>query len=219
MAHNKLAIIGGGDLGRTLLRLLRDIPTYQFAGFLDDTLTNATDKNESVLGCIGDAKRLNEEGAFDVAILAIGYSHMVARQQIFDSLFQSGIKYATLVHPTACIASDSEIESGSVIFPGCTIDAGVRIRRNTVLNAGTVVSHDTSLGPHCFVGPGVVFAGFVHTGQRCRFGVGCTIHDNIAIGDDCQVASASLVTRNIPPGQLVMGIPATRISLTDWCQH
>ncbi|WDQ15650.1 acetyltransferase [Rhodopirellula sp. P2] len=212
----KLAIIGAGDLGKTLLKLLSDIPTYNFAGFLDDTLAQENGKGKNVLGAIDDAKRLQNEGAFDAAILAIGYNHMVARQQIFEDMSRSGIRLAKLIHPTACIANDSRIEHGSVIFPGCTIDVGARIGRNTVINAGAVVSHDTSIGSHCFIGPGSVFAGFAHTGERCRFGVGCIIHDNIRISDDCQVASASLVTHDVPPGQLVMGTPAKFRRKVEW---
>ncbi len=50
-------------------------------------------------------------------------------------------------------------------------------------------------------------AGSVTIGDNCWIGGTVTINANVTIGEGCVIASGSVVTRDIPPNSLAMGVP------------
>ncbi|GIQ80928.1 hypothetical protein KIPB_001808 [Kipferlia bialata] len=48
----------------------------------------------------------------------------------------------------------------------------------------------------------------VTIGNRVWLGMGAQILPGVTIGDDCVVGAGSVVTRDIPPGCVVAGVPA-----------
>ncbi|WP_266077597.1 acyltransferase [Haladaptatus caseinilyticus] len=54
--------------------------------------------------------------------------------------------------------------------------------------------------------------GEVVIGERAMIGAGAVILPGVEIGAGAQVAANSLVTRDVPPGETVAGVPATAMS-------
>ncbi|UTF52894.1 acyltransferase [Natronosalvus rutilus] len=57
--------------------------------------------------------------------------------------------------------------------------------------------------------------GEVVVGERAMIGAGAIILPGVEIGAGASVAANSLVTRDVPPGEIVAGVPATTMSDSD----
>jgi len=60
----------------------------------------------------------------------------------------------------------------------------------------------------------------VNIGKRCWIGTHVCILPGVTIGDDCVIGAGSVVTRDIPPQSLAVGIPCkpikTRLETGEW---
>ncbi len=92
----------------------------------------------------------------------------------------------------------------------------MRVQTNVYLTAFTVVEDDV------FLGPGAVTTNDDTIGRRpsgeplrgatlrraCRIGGGAVLTPGVEVGEEAFVAAAALVTSDVPPRVVVMGIPA-----------
>jgi acetyltransferase-like isoleucine patch superfamily enzyme len=107
-------------------------------------------------------------------------------------------------------AGHVEIGAASVISPGCVIygagPGGVRIGRSF------------DCGPHVGIfssrtrpgGDGHLFARVV-IGDRVTVYAGAVISPGVTIGDGAVIAANAVVTRDVPPGSFVGGLPAREL--------
>jgi acetyltransferase-like isoleucine patch superfamily enzyme len=120
------------------------------------------------------------------------------------------------VRERATLGADTVIGRGSVVENDARIGDRVRINTLVYLTAGTVVEDDV------FVAPGVVTTNdnTMTRGMRedlhapilrraCRVGGGAVILPGIEIGEEAFVAAGAVVTRDVEPRGVVMGLPAT----------
>ncbi len=120
------------------------------------------------------------------------------------------------VRERAQIGEGAVVGSGSVIDNDVEIGARARIQTAVYLPAGTLVEEDV------FVGPGVTGTNdntmARHLPQErtpgpvlrraCRVGGGVVLLPGVEIGAEAFVAAGAVVTRDVPPRTLVMGVPA-----------
>ncbi len=59
------------------------------------------------------------------------------------------------------------------------------------------------------------FMGKIEIGNNVMIGADSTIMYNVKIGDDCIIAAGSIVTKDIPSGSIVAGVPARVIGSFD----
>jgi UDP-3-O-[3-hydroxymyristoyl] glucosamine N-acyltransferase len=81
--------------------------------------------------------------------------------------------------------------------------------------AGSHVGHDTSIGVDCEVAPNAVIGGCCTIGDRVRIGMNASIVPHVTIGNGARVGAGSVVTRDIPPGETWIGVPARRLHAWD----
>ncbi len=75
------------------------------------------------------------------------------------------------------------------------------------LEAGAIVGYDATLLCHEFL-QDEYRTGEVVVGERAMIGAGAIVLPGVTIGADASVAANSLVTRDVPPGETVAGVPA-----------
>ena len=210
----RLAIIGGGELGKQILNLALSDEEFEVIGFFDDTMENDSiviDKYK-VIGGLSDILPHYESGKLDYIVLGIGYKHMKPREDIFENLSKK-VPFAKIIHKSCIIDSSAKIGQGTVVYPGCIIDKSVIIGENNLLNLGVVVSHDTQIDSHCFIAPRVVFSGFVNVMKSCFIGTGTIFKDNVTISSNITIGAGALVTKNLTDSDVYVGSPVRKMNV------
>lgn len=91
----------------------------------------------------------------------------------------------------------------------------VRIGNNCTLSNCTLLGHDASVAvlneAH---GTKLDAVGYIDIRDNCFIGIGAIVMPNTTIGPDAIVAAGSVVTKDVPPGSVVAGVPARVICTT-----
>ena len=116
----------------------------------------------------------------------------------------------------ASVGAGSLIGRGSVVDNDVLVGARVRIQTNVYLTAFSVVEDDV------FVGPGATTTNDDTMARHspddplrgatlrraCRVGGGTVLTPGVEIGEEAFVAAGAVVTRDVPPRAVAMGVPA-----------
>lgn len=130
------------------------------------------------------------------------------RLELHDKMAALGIDPITLVHPSAIIDEEAEINAGSQIMAGTVIGPEVQIGRQCVINTGASVDHNCILNDGSEISPGVTLCGHVTVGIAAWVTAGATVLPMVNIGADSVVGAGSMVNRDVPEGLTVVGMPA-----------
>jgi len=141
--------------------------------------------------------------------VAIGNPHGRVRIQLHDLLVKEGLTPVTVVHPTAWVADNATIGSGSQILAGAVIAPEARIGRQCIINTNASIDHESVLEDGVEVAPGAILCGLVYAGVNAWICAGATVLPRIRIGADAIVGAGAVVMKDVPDGIIVIGIPAT----------
>jgi acetyltransferase-like isoleucine patch superfamily enzyme len=120
------------------------------------------------------------------------------------------------------IRERSRIGAGTVIGRGSCVDNDVRIgervrvQTNVYLTGYSVIEDDVFVGPYAMTtnddtmarhAPGTLLRGATLR-RACRVGGAAVLTPGVEIGEEAFVAAGAVVTNDVPPRSLVLGIPA-----------
>ncbi len=111
-------------------------------------------------------------------------------------------KYWIVVHRFWSVMTQSELH---LHMP---IEGGLRLPHPT----GIIIHPDARIGPNCMIFHQVTLAGAVTLGGHVDVGAGAKLLGPITIGDDVKIGTNAVVTKDVPSGATVIGIPAREIS-------
>jgi bifunctional UDP-N-acetylglucosamine pyrophosphorylase/glucosamine-1-phosphate N-acetyltransferase len=131
----------------------------------------------------------------------------------------------------ASIVEGSTIEDGAKVGPfshvrgGAVVGEGVMVGnfaevKNSKLGKGVKQHHvsylgDADVGAGTNVGAGTITANWdgvtkhrTTIGERVFLGVDTMLRAPVTLGDDSKTGAGAVVTRDVPPGKLAVGVPA-----------
>ena len=130
----------------------------------------------------------------------------------------------------AVIREENQIGDHLSIWNHSTIDYGCRIGNGVRIHTGVYVAQFTVIEDDVFLAPGVVIANDRHPICRecmkgptikrgARVGVNVTLLPEIVVGEESLVGAGAVVTKDVPPGALVIGNPARIVGRADQVGH
>lgn len=130
------------------------------------------------------------------------------RRTVYEKFLERGYIFDSVIHPSAIIAPEVDMEDGVQVMAGAVVQAGSRLGANAIVNTGARIDHDCWIGAHAHIAPGVTLSGHVHIGRGAHIGTGATIIQGIEVGDGSIVGAGAVVLKDVPSGVTVVGVPA-----------
>jgi len=210
LANQRLMLLGAGSFASELADLIGEIPGYSVTAFVESLdRSKAGERVEELpIVWIDDIAKYVDS---HVGICALGTTQ---RSSFIEQVSARGLRFVTLVHPTAQVSSTSTLGRGTLVSRGSIIAAHTKIGRHVVINRGCLIGHHVEIGAFCTISPGANIAGNTRIGTAVYVGMGAIILNGLRIGDHSVIGAGSVVTKDVPDHVQVVGVPA-RITKED----
>jgi acetyltransferase-like isoleucine patch superfamily enzyme len=100
------------------------------------------------------------------------------------------------------------VGEGSVLCAGTVLTTQIRIGAHVNLNLNCTIGHDTVIEDFCNLSPGVNISGSVHLEEGVDIGTGAAVVPGRRVGRGSTVGAGAVVTSDVPPLSLAVGVPA-----------
>ncbi|MSO96560.1 MAG: hypothetical protein EXQ81_12375 [Thermoleophilia bacterium] len=130
------------------------------------------------------------------------------RSLFVEQVAAFGFHFATVIHPSAIISRTSTVGEGSIVCTGVTIAARTTVGSHVLVNRGVMIGHHTEIGDYATLQPGANVAGMCCIGTTAFVGMGALVLDHLSVAPGAIVGAGAVVTKDVPAGVQVVGVPA-----------
>jgi acetyltransferase-like isoleucine patch superfamily enzyme len=134
----------------------------------------------------------------------------------------SRIHAGAIIGDQAQVRERSEVGPGSLVGRAACLEFDVRIGAKVLIQTNAYVTAGSLVEDEVFIGPGVVTTNDHAMGRHphgepvqgptfrrgCRIGGGAVVVPGVEIGEEAFVAAGAVVTHDVEPRQVVVGVPA-----------
>jgi dTDP-4-amino-4,6-dideoxygalactose transaminase/acetyltransferase-like isoleucine patch superfamily enzyme len=136
------------------------------------------------------------------------------------------IKDSCFLGDSASVRENCQLGEAVLIGQRVVVENGVQIGDYTKIQTGAYITASTEIEGHVFIAPMVTTTNDNYMGRTekrfasrrgptfqkgCRVGGGALILPGVTIGEEAFIAAGSIVTKDAPPYQLMMGSPARAV--------
>lgn len=206
----RIAILGTGGLAREVAPLALEQVRAVLGDVADPVVFVPHDAGDRAPVAGLPIRTLAELAEDQALLVAVGDPALRRRIVERDG---AGRRFATVVADTARRRGRSEIGEGAVLCDGVVITDAVRIGRHFVANPHVTVMHDCTIGDFVTLAPGARVNGNVEIGDGAYVGANAVIKQGAPgaprrIGAGAVIGMGAVVTRDVAPGETVVGNPA-----------
>lgn len=200
----RILILGNRTLAEELADVISEIPGCEVEGFVENM--NPELCREPLAGLpiywVDDIAAMSNT---HVCVCGIATTQ---RRRYVEQVKAIGMRFATLVHPTARVSRKASLGDGCFVSPFCVISSNTTLGEQVFVNRGALIGHHTKIGSFVTIHPGVNIAGMVSIGDGTYIGMSSTVIDKVSIGWNCVVGAGAVVVKDVPDAVQVMGVPA-----------
>jgi sugar O-acyltransferase (sialic acid O-acetyltransferase NeuD family) len=204
----KLGIYGSGGMGRELIGAAQvaclELGIHNGGLVFIDDDTSSKDKGLKVVS-------LDDMHAGDRFILAVGDGRL--RKRLEEKCLERALLPYTLRASNVDIGKCVTIGEGSVLCANTILTTNIRVGRHFQFNVYGCIMHDCIIGDYVTFAPRVTCNGNVWIEDFAYVGAGAIIKHGtpdkpLRIGAGATVGMGAVVTKDVPPGAVVIGNPA-----------
>ncbi len=212
MKRRPIVILGAGGFAREVRWLLTELDggfRYDFVGYAvsDRAQLGERDARDEV---VGDFDWLASHRS-SFSALAFGIGNPAVKERIASQLdaLLPGVEWPSLVHASARFHRPSaRLGRGVVVCAGVLGTVDLVLEDFAMVNLGCTLGHESVIGRCAVLNPTVNISGGVTLGARVLVGTGAQVLQYIHVGDDATIGAGAVVTKAVPAGATVVGIPA-----------
>lgn len=214
MESKKVVLFGAGGSGREIARLVEKIndveKTFDLLGFIDDdpAMEGLVLNGVPVLGGTEWLVAHKDEVFCSVTIGLVDTRVKVCRR-----LADEGVRFVTLIDPSASIGNTVTIGQGCIVNENCELTVNIVVGDFVYLNSDTCLGHDDVVGDFTICNPHVQISGACTIGEGVTIGGMSFLAQGAKVGDYAVIAPGSVVYGRVKDHVHVMGNPARRIGL------
>lgn len=212
-SEKRIVIIGAGGMAREVAALIRARNAFRrefkLLGYAvsDKTRLGPYDSTSEILGDYDwIASNISSIDSF-----AVGIGSPSARLKVASEVRELVplAEWPSLVHPSAEIdLATIRLDEGIFIGAGVIATVNVCIEAFGVCNFGCTLGHEVRVGRGAVINPGANVNGGVVIGPGVLVGSGAVILQYLKIGDGATIGAGAVVTKDVPNGVTVVGVPA-----------
>jgi acetyltransferase-like isoleucine patch superfamily enzyme len=148
-----------------------------------------------------------------VVVVTVGEPRL--RERLVSAALVAGLEPTPpLIHPGVEYDHGTvEIGTGVVICAGSILTVNIQVQDHAQINLDCTIGHDAVIGAYSTVSPGVHISGNVTLEPYTFLGTGVVTVNGVpgrplTVGTGAVVGAGAVVTKDVPAGVTVTGIPA-----------
>ncbi|MBZ4644152.1 MAG: acetyltransferase [Deferribacteraceae bacterium] len=210
-AQSDVLLLGAGGHAKVIIETIQNYHN-------EFTIIGITEKDESkkhqkilgipVIGTDDVLQELYDNGLRKIFISIGMIGNYRPRAYLYNLVKDIGFECINVIHGTSILSKHIVLGQGNAILAGVIINTEVKIGNNCIINTGSIIEHECSIGNNIHIAPGAKICGQVSIDDNCMIGVGANIIQGIHIGQNSIIGAGSVVTTDIPPNSIAVGVPA-----------
>jgi len=203
-----MVIVGAGGHAKEMLGILAELGQEKEVFFFDNVSRHQPGFLFEQFPIISSEQEIRQILQKDPGFI-LGVGKPVIRKKLAEEFKAWGGRLVSVISPFARIGRYNVLlGDGLNIMTGAVITQDVAIGEGTLVHVNTTIHHDCRVGSFCELSPGCHVLGKVRIGDLSSIGSGAVILPGMTIGSGVVVGAGAVVTKDVPDGVTIKGIPA-----------
>ncbi len=157
---------------------------------------------------VGGIDAIRDHLGGDEVRLVLGVGLPRTKVKLVARLEALGLRWATVVHPSAVVGPNVRWGEGTYVAAGAIITVNVEIGRFVTVNIHCQVAHDDVVRDFVTLHPDCHLSGNATIGTGCELGTGSIVLPGTVIGEWAIIGAGGVAVRSLPGGDTYVGLPA-----------